>query len=109
MVRIVINRSIRFLRERNRLKFVEQDDILLNNTTDEEPDASDITDDELYELICELPDGYRTVVNLFVFEGYSHRQIASLLNIKESTSASQLYYAKRLLAKKIKELTNGKR
>lgn len=108
MVRIVINRSIRFLRERNRLKFVEQDDILLNNTTDEEPDASEITDDELYELICELPDGYRTVLNLYVFEGCTHRQIAEMLSINERTSSSQLYHAKRLLSKRITEFIKKK-
>jgi RNA polymerase sigma-70 factor (ECF subfamily) len=43
-------------------------------------------------------------VNLYVVEGYSHRQIAELLNVSESTSASQLYYAKQLLARRIKEL-----
>jgi RNA polymerase sigma-70 factor (ECF subfamily) len=55
-------------------------------------------------MISELPDGCRTVVNLFVFEGYSHRQIAELLNVSERTSASQLFYAKQLLARRIKEL-----
>ena len=47
-------------------------------------------------------------VNLYVFEGYSHKQIAELLGITESTSGSQFYYAKRLLAKRIKEIINGK-
>ena len=49
------------------------------------------------------------VVNLYVFEGYSHRQIAELLSISERTSASQFYHAKRLLAKRIKDLTKDKR
>ena len=44
------------------------------------------------------------VVNLYVFEDYSHRQIAELLGISEKTSASQFYYAKRLLARKIGEM-----
>ena len=55
-------------------------------------------------MISELSVGYRTVINLYVFEGYSHKQIADLLGITESTSASQLYYAKQLLARRIKEL-----
>ena len=45
---------------------------------------------------------------VYVFEGFSHRQIAEMLGIKEGTSASQLYYAKQLLAKKISELTKDK-
>ncbi len=74
----------------------------------EEVNLDRISDDELHQLIRELPDGYRTVLNLFVFEGLSHRQIAELLSIKESTSASQFYFAKRLLAKRIKDLKNKK-
>ena len=85
-----------------------------NETADEidensaELDTERITPDELHQLISELPDGYRTVLNLYVFEDYSHRQIAELLGIKESTSASQLYYAKQWLARRIKELTSEK-
>jgi len=70
----------------------------------EMPDADVLTPEELHQLISELPDGCRTVVNLYIFEGYSHRQIAQLLNISESTSSSQLYYAKQVLARRIKEL-----
>ena len=70
-----------------------------------EDDAKDV----LHKMISELSVGYRTVINLYVFEGYSHKQIADLLGITESTSASQLYFAKRILARRIKELTNSKR
>ena len=76
---------------------------------EEEPEVERITADELHQLISELPDGYRTVVNLFVFEDYSHREIAEMLGIKENTSASQFHHAKRLLARTIKELINKKR
>ena len=110
MKKVVIHEALCYLRERKKLLFMELDETSQQlSNEDEEPQAERLSPEELHKLISELPDGYRTVVNLFVFEGYSHRQIASLLNIKESTSASQLYYAKRLLAKKIKELTNGKR
>lgn len=68
---------------------------------DDEPQTEHLSPDALHQLISELPDGYRMVVNLYVFEDYSHRQIAELLGITESTSASQFYYAKRLLARKI--------
>ena len=109
MKQVVSNEALTFLRNKKKLLFVEQNQTA--EETDEEnvtPDIEMISPDELHQLISELPDGYRTVVNLYVFEDYSHRQIASLLGIKESTSASQLYYAKKLLAKRIKDLTKGK-
>ena len=104
MVRVVVNEALHFMRSRKRLLFVELDTNILEQTKDEEPDAERITADELHQLISELPDGYRTVVNLYVFEGYSHQSIAELLGISPSTSASQLYFAKRLLARKIKQV-----
>lgn len=53
---------------------------------------------ELRALINELPEGKRMVFNLFVIEGYSHKEIAELLNITEGTSKSQLAKAKEQLA-----------
>jgi RNA polymerase sigma-70 factor (ECF subfamily) len=109
MKRVVVNESLDFLRSRRKLRIVEQMTEDVEQTDDAEPQPEQISPEQLHQLISELPDGYRTVVNLYVFEDYSHRQIAELLGISESTSGSQLYYAKRLLAKRIKELTNGKR
>ena len=54
-------------------------------------------------MIRRLPDGYRTIFNLYTFEDKSHREIAEILGIKENSSASQLHRAKALLAKWIKE------
>ena len=107
MKRVVANEALTFLRKRKKLLFVEShgEETLMD---DGEPQTESLSSEELHQLISELPDGYRTVVNLYVFEGYSHKQIAELLGITESTSGSQFYYAKRLLAKRIKELTNGK-
>jgi RNA polymerase sigma-70 factor (ECF subfamily) len=108
MRRIVVNEALFFLRERRKLHF----EPIMSQTTiqdDEEPEAEQMLPDVLHRLVSELPDGYRTVLNLYVFEGYSHRQIAELLGITESTSASQLYFAKRLLGRRIKELTDSKR
>jgi RNA polymerase sigma-70 factor (ECF subfamily) len=108
MRRIVVNEALLFLRERRKLHF----EPIMSQTTisdDEEPESEQILPDVLHRLVSELPDGYRTVLNLYVFEGYSHRQIAELLGITESTSASQLYFAKRLLGRRIKELTDSKR
>ena len=108
MKKVVVNEAIKFLKERKKLSFVNQDMNQLQ-IPEEEPEVERITADELHQLISELPDGYRTVINLFVFEDYSHREIAEMLGIKENTSASQLYHAKRLLARTIKELINKKR
>ena len=59
-------------------------------------------------MIRQLPEGYRTVLNLYVFEERSHKEIAVLLGIKESSSASQFHRAKNILAKKIKEYKSSK-
>ena len=113
MKKVVVNEALYFLKERRKLKSAfgmrttEPDLELMSDTlsTDGEmPDAEVLTPEELHSLISELQDGCRTIVNLYVFEGYSHRQIAQMLNVSESTSASQLYYAKQLLARRIKEL-----
>ncbi|MDE5690282.1 MAG: sigma-70 region 4 domain-containing protein, partial [Duncaniella sp.] len=60
----------------------------------------------IHDFIRKLPDGYRIVFNLYAIEGKSHREIASMLGISESTSASQLHRAKALLASKIREYIN---
>lgn len=65
--------------------------------------------EELMQMVAQLPDGCRTVFNLYVFEEKSHREIAALLGIKEHSSTSQLHRAKTLLAKKIKEYNTYER
>lgn len=68
--------------------------------TEPEPDYLDgFAAERIYELIRELPTGYRTVFNLFYLEGFSHLQIAQELDMSEGASKSQLYKAKRHLRK----------
>jgi len=62
-----------------------------------------LTNEDLMRLIRRLPDGYRTVVNLYLVEGYSHKEIGSMLNISEEGSRSQLYRARVLLQKILTE------
>lgn len=70
----------------------------------EVPDLEDILSyEELEQLINKLPDGYRTVFKLAVFEGKSHKEIGRLLGISPNTSSSQLFHAKALLRKLIIE------
>jgi RNA polymerase sigma-70 factor (ECF subfamily) len=60
---------------------------------------------EIFDLIVQLPVGYRTVFNLYEIEGMDHKEIAALLGIAEGTSKSQLSKAKLLLQKNL--LQNG--
>lgn len=71
----------------------------------EEPVAiSNLSELEILKLISFLPDGYRTVFNLYVFEDFSHREIATQLGIEESTSRSQLTKARQMLQLQLKKL-----
>ena len=79
----------------------------LQNLPDEEPDVGQISPSMLTKLIAQLPPGYRAVLNLHIFEGRSHKEIAALLGIKPDSSASQFLRAKRMLAKMINESINS--
>ena len=70
---------------------------------DSEPNTDGMNEEVLLELIRSLPQGYQTVFNLYVIEGYSHKEISEILDIKADTSASQYHKARVMLAKKIKE------
>lgn len=62
--------------------------------------------EELMKMIQALPPGYKTVFNLYVFEGYSHKEIADMLEISENTSKSQLSKARKYLKNKINKATS---
>lgn len=77
------------------------------------PEVDEIIDDAVaesidlrlfLEMVQDLPDGCRLIFNLFVIEGYKHKEIAQMLNISEGTSKSQLYDAKQILQKKISKI-----
>ncbi len=107
--RIAVNKAINYLRD-NKLRQQSTRPIDDMDADVEEPDADDVNripSDVLLRMIESLPDGYRTVLNLFCFENFSHKQIAKLLGINEKSSSSQLARAKALLAKRIKEYQNG--
>ncbi|MCR5409192.1 MAG: RNA polymerase sigma factor [Bacteroidales bacterium] len=97
--RIVVNDSLKSLKTSSRISFVDD---LPDIPEDDEPSLPQIPPAVIQEMIKALPDGYRTVFNLFVFEKKSHREIASMLGIKEDSSASQFFRARALLAKNIK-------
>jgi RNA polymerase sigma-70 factor (ECF subfamily) len=64
---------------------------------------SQLHEEELLQLIQQLPDGYRIVFNMYAIEGYSHAEISALLGIQESTSRSQLVKARKMLQSQILE------
>jgi len=63
-----------------------------------------LTEEDILKCISKLPTGCQLVFNMFAIEGYTHVEIAKMLNIKEGTSRSQFAYARQLLQEKIKEL-----
>jgi len=104
--KIVVSQSLRFLREKKQYEWMMHDVELPDVQEEEDPPINGIPPDVIHQLVTELPTGYRTVFNLYVFEGMSHQEIARLLGIKPDSSASQLSRAKNLLAKKIKQYQN---
>lgn len=102
LLRIVANEAITFVRHQRKLTVVNE----IPDEIEEEPEVERVPPAELTRMIGELPDGYRLVLNMYVFEQKSHKAIAAQLGIKESSSASQYLRAKKLLAKKIKDYLN---
>lgn len=106
MTKVVVNEALKHIRDLNRRNTVSTTwDLPDTSDEDDEPDdISCISPDVLLRLIQELPEGYRTVFNLYVFEQKSHKEIAQLLDINEASSASQYHRAKKTLRKRINEL-----
>ena len=102
LTRIVINESLQFIRHAYRSEILDISFEAEEQEDDEPPQLEGLSMETLHKLIRELPPGYRTVFNLYVFEEKSHKEIASILNIKEASSASQFHRAKALLAARIK-------
>ena len=98
--RVVVNQALMHLKQTRRHELLRQD--MADEPEEDDPPLSDIPPEAIHEMVRQLPTGYRTVFNLYVFEGRSHQEIARLLGISESTSASQLYRAKNQLARMIK-------
>ncbi len=100
--RVVVNCALKHL-QKKRIHFLEVSDT--NNHLKMESYAfSNLGEDELMKLIGRLPDGYRIVFNLNIIEGYTHEEIAQMLNIQASTSRSQLVKARKMLQHQILEL-----
>ena len=103
LARVMVNEALGYLRKKssaNQEVVVEE----LPDVVDGDDDTMEqIPQSVLMQFIKELPEGYRTVFNLYVFEEKGHKEIAQMLGITEHTSSSQLYRAKSLLIKKIND------
>jgi RNA polymerase sigma-70 factor (ECF subfamily) len=82
---------------KKKMDFTSVDKISTEVVAEDPSVISKISEDEIHQLIRTLPPGYRTVFNLNVIEGYSHEEIAELLNIKPATSRTQLLKARKML------------
>lgn len=97
--RIVINNCINYLKK-NRLYIEELDDRHSDTILDRGVSKSDppsLSVDKVKLAMGHLPEGYRVVFSLYLFEGYDHKEIASILDISEATSKSQYSRAKKKL------------
>jgi RNA polymerase sigma factor (sigma-70 family) len=102
--RIIVNTAITYIKKNSSYK-VEVD---LNNIGEteiiEDEAISNLSNEELIKMIQSLPERKRLVFNLYVYEGYSHKEIAEKLDINESTSKAQLSKAKQILKEKLEKI-----
>ncbi len=105
MKRIFVTSALEYLRSNKALRYnINLDDY---NETINNFDVSiveKLSEEEILQCINNLPNGFKTVFNLYAIEGYSHAEIALMLNIKEASSRSQYARARQLLQTKIQEL-----
>lgn len=106
--RTFINTAINYYRKNLRSSKFQNVDEIEVALTNEENVYDALSKEELIRLIQELPNGYRTVFNLNVIEGYTHKEIGAMLNISDNTSKSQLTRARSILQKKVTTLVKQK-
>jgi RNA polymerase sigma factor (sigma-70 family) len=103
--RIFVNTAIEHYRKKTNLTSLN--DVMEGSFEDNNWSAFDnLAEKDILNIVRQLSPGYRTVFNMYVVEGYSHKEIGEILNITEGTSKSQLARAKALLQKMIQENKN---
>jgi RNA polymerase sigma factor (sigma-70 family) len=110
--RIMINHALNQYKKNRKIPFAEDVDTINENeilsTDDNSENIEPVPPEILLSMVQSLPEGYRMVFNLYVFERYSHKEIAEALNFTENTSKTQLMKARRQLQKSIFEYTHMK-
>ena len=102
--RITINTALQRYREKGIFNIVNEENL---EDVSVEIEDNDISIDYLLKIIQELPDRYRLVFNLYVLDGYSHKEVAKMLNITTGTSKSNLARARLILKEKIEDYKAG--
>lgn len=103
--RVFVTTALEYLRKNDAIRMSMNYD-----ECGELPDEMDVSvldrlsADDLHACIARLPDGYRTVFNLYAIEGYSHSEIAAMLHISEVTSRTQFIRARKVLQKSVQSL-----
>lgn len=106
--RIIVNTAITHYKKNKKYHHVDITQIELGESEisdeGEEIEGIPFSKEEMLQVIQQLPEGYKMVFNLFVFENYNHKEIAELLEISENTSKTQLFKARKWLKSKLLEL-----
>jgi len=101
--KVFVNCNLEHLRK-SRLTFEEMDSNMQVRSANGNRAVEDMGMQELVDVLQKLPTGYRSVFNLYVIEGYNHREIGDILGISTSTSKTQLMKAKSMMQKKVTAL-----
>ena len=101
--RVMVTESLMFLRKAKQWRQeVPIDEVTVE--ADYEWADTAVNESDLMRLVNQLPDGYRTIFNLYAIEGYAHAEIAEMLSISEGTSKSQLSRARVMLQTNLKKM-----
>jgi RNA polymerase sigma-70 factor (ECF subfamily) len=110
MTVIFINTAITHVKKDRKFSYYEGDELESHldhaDHVDQETDVNlleDIPVDEVLDFVQKLPEKYRVIINMYSIDGYSHKEIASVLNISEGTSKSQLSRARKMLMALIRD------
>lgn len=101
--RITINECISFIRVQKKVNFIEDENCFEERHNNIE---SQFSVEDIQFLIDSLPNGCKMIFNLYVIDGFKHHEIATMLNINEGTSKSQLSHARKMLQENIAKLKN---
>lgn len=104
--KIVVNNSISFIRKNKNILYTDIEINTIENAEEEWKD--EIEEININEIFSNMPDGYRLIFNLYVFEDKKHHEIAETLNISEGTSKSQLSKSKKWIADFLKQKKDEK-
>lgn len=107
---ITIRTAINFLKIQKKMVLKENEHFFepVQASFNQENDEKDLKE-KLLEILSEMPEGYRTIFNLFVLDNLTHKEIAGYLDITEGTSKSQLAKAKNWMKNKLEKIKKDER